>query len=163
MSYDLWVNSLQEQVIRKELLKDKMLSDGWEIRFLTHDAFTGEKGVALLPSDGPVDENLLLAGWRTEQKNSNLMAQLFSQGEAKQLEKLCRDEDAICACSLSASKSDEENVETTYYFRLHGAGIVSSWDFTHVAWEAIGALSDGELVNPQEGIGEESPFFQYFE
>jgi hypothetical protein len=88
MSYDLWVNSPREQVVARELLKEKMLSDGWEIRFLANGAFTAEKGVALLPSVGPLDADSLLAGWPTGRENSILLAQLFSQGEAKQLEKL---------------------------------------------------------------------------
>ena len=155
MSYDLWINSPQEKIIRKDLLADKMLSEGWEIRFLADDAFTSDKGVSLLPTDGPLNENLLLVGWPAKQENSNLLAQLFSDSEAKQLEKLYMDEDAFCTCSLSASKSQEENVETEYYFRLSGAGIVSAWDFTHATWEAIGALSGGELVNPQEGLDDE--------
>ncbi|HEX8833642.1 MAG TPA: hypothetical protein VF719_05550, partial [Abditibacteriaceae bacterium] len=138
-----------------EVLKEKMLSEGWEMRFLGEDAFTGDNGVALQPSEGPLDRHLLLAGWRADQENSNLMAQLFLQGDAKQLEKLFMDDDAFCTCSLSTSKSEEENVETEYYFRLSGMSIVSAWDFTHAVWEAIGALCDGELVNPQEGLDEE--------
>jgi len=154
MSYELWINSPQEEILRKELLQEKMLSEGWEIRFLADDAFSGDRGVGLLPSVGPLDKHVLLAGWPIKQANSNLLAQLFSQGDAEQLEEVFMDEDAFSTCSLSVSNSDQDNVKTEYHFRLRGIGIVSGWELTHSVWEAIGTLSNGELVNPQQD-GEE--------
>ena len=153
MSYDLWVESPEDKVVLKELLKVKMLSEGWEIRFLPDGSFLGEGRLILLPSIGPLNESILLAGWPAGQANSEFLAQLFTQGDVKQLDKLFMDEDAFCTCGLSVTKpngQEQPNIKTEYYLRLSGSSIVDSWELTHAVWEAIGTLSNGELVNPQE-------------
>ena len=160
MSYDLWVFSPEAEVIRKETLKEKMLAEGWEIRFLPHSAFLGKKNFTLLPSVGALDDSIMLAGWPANQANSELLAQLFCQGDVKQLDTLFMDEYAFGLCSYGVSNYDntaQPEAKTQYTLYCRGGNLQDAWELMHTTWEAIAVLTNGEAVNPQEGEGVMGP------
>jgi hypothetical protein len=176
LSYDLWVDTLREDVVGKEELEHHLNAKGWQVRYLAPDAFLSSATQTILPAQGPLEEEATLIGWKTQDKDAAFLDLLFAERDMRKLEAFFAESMAFGGCGVSVSHPDpsdsrysEEqltNVEKTdgkqtadilrgakthYYLHTSAGRSLLAFEFQRAVWLCIGELTDGLVSDPQEG------------
>ena len=172
MSYDQSIYGKQEAMRRKENLSRCLSRKGWEVRFLSYGAFPSDELRPVLASEGPLEANCLIAGWRKNSRYADVLAAWIDNRELHHFRALTAETVCFGCCEMALHpmtqhESDYEEQQRHFperYRRIFREADMdfqlgssagrspTSFEFQHVVWEAIGELTGGLMENPQEGI-----------
>jgi hypothetical protein len=175
MGVELYVYSPSEAIVASEELRQKLRSEGWDVRFVLDQG----KPVLEPAAEGPLTELLDVMGWPSTWEKGILAAEVIDSSDLKSLQALY-DEGVVGTCGYRVESpyefkeelvdedgfEDEEedqepidanlqeamrNARTRYQIRVRIRSSNQSYKFMNIVWQAIGQLRDGLLVDPQTG------------
>ena len=169
MSYDLNAYSLSTERPLKENFRDSLQRNGWEIVFISDEARSRR---AFLAADGPIEEEAIIIGWQTKDKNAALLTKAAAIQDIKTIEAIAETTQAIAGCAISVTipyQVDKQQLadmavrgeihyadlmksaQSHYYLRTAAGRSPLSFEFQRLVWLTIGEVCGGLLENPEDG------------